>query len=749
MPPPIDTLADFFGWTDAGLGRRRVVATPGAPPVELRLMDDLLEVENPTTGRGIFVERALALEAERGPEEIGRVLERLGVLAPEEVRAATESADPSAPAVVGDDSSGVVGAAKALGLFAKSLYLSVSGRRAEGAPPEDLAARPLRELVDKDQLREALSLERREGIAVGEAVHDLALRAQKDLVLAQAGDAAAIDLDSVAPAPEAIALVPASLASSSLAVPVRLEGDALLVAVADPLDFALIDELARTTGRVVRTVGTDRNALFRALERCYAEKDLEESAPGAGPSESELREIEREEMEALGRAGASRIGKGDGKLGAADSKDGAPGAEKPGAEAAEDEEEPALEEDSAADEDERLPEEPPGGIPGDLPGERTLNLIFLQAAEERAEQVLVEPLDDAYRVRYRREGRLRDAGRLPRRLGEAVVERAMELAELDATRRGRPQTGVMPLAIAGDSLEVDVATLPAALGTSLALDIRDARFRLLSLDALALVPGDAQQLRALLALPPGLTVVAAPPGEGKSTLLYAYMREMDRSRESLLSLERSARARVEGAVQVAADDHGATAAAATRLRPDRVIFDDLLAGKGPLARRDEVRLALDFALTGARVIAAVEAPDAVSAIARLAATGVEARALLAPLRAVVAERLVKRICPRCREELEADDELAQALSLGDTPGARRLSIGIGCWECGGTGYRGRSGVFEIYVADDALRDALATLEAPRVRAKAAERGARSLPEKALLALRSGLTSVGQVERLLK
>lgn len=726
----IRTLEQFFGWTDAGLGRKRIRCRACGTPFELRLMDDLLEATCPSCGRGPFFERAREIEAQSGPDAIARILVGLGILSEEEVASAAEARDPSAPASPSDETAGLVGAARALGFFSKSLYLTVE--LGDGALREPVfRARPMRELVDEKELREAVEIERSEGTPIGEVVAAFALNAQKETLLSALGDAPGVDLDAIEPPRAAIELIPPGVAASYLAIPIALEpagpgeppsAARAVIAVRDPLDFDLVEQLKLITGRDVRTVAASEDALFRALERFYPE--------GGEPSGPR-----REELEAIEAAGAA----------AHEAEPEALPAEHIAEEGEEDEE--------AFEETVDLPDEPPGV--------RTLNLLLLQAADERAELVVIEPLDDNFRVRLRRGGRLRDAGRLPQAAGEAAIERAMVLAGMDLSRRNRAQTGTMRLTIAGETLEIEAASAPAALGPTIALAIREAAFRLLPIDALGLVPGDGRELRSLLALPRGLTVVAAPPGEGRTTLLYALLREADRRRAHVVSLERTIRARVEGATQIAVADYASVATSVDRLRPDWVFIDDLLGGAGALGRPDEVRVALDLAFGGTRVIAAIEAPDPVAALARAAATGVDACVLLSPLRALVGLRLVKRVCPRCREDFEASADLAGELGLTGigaepawpggppAPERRRLSIGIGCWECGGTGYRGRSALVEVVPVDAELRERARSLDIRSVRALAAERGVRPLPEKALLALRAGLTSVSQVEAILR
>jgi type II secretory ATPase GspE/PulE/Tfp pilus assembly ATPase PilB-like protein len=719
----IETLAEFFAWTDAGIGRKRIRCARCGAGFELRLMDDILEASCPSCGRGPFFERARALEAEHGAEEIARALVRLGILTEDEAKAAAEVRDPAAAASASDETAGFVGAARALGLFSKSLYLAVDGEASAGEP--FFRARPLRELVAPAELREAVEIERREGTPVGEVIARLALAAQKEALLAALGAAADVDLDKIAPPREALDRVPASVAASYLAIPLALEpagrepaapGQAasgeqrLAVAVRDPLDFDELDRLELAIGLDTRALRASEDALFRALERLYPERDVAAEAAGPlgaqGASEAERRAIERE---AGGAAGSE-------------------------------EETPEGDEDLF---------QGSGEVPGEPPGVRTLNLLLLQAAEERADHLILEPLDDAYRVRVRRGGRLRDAGRLPREVGEAAIERAMVLAGMDLSRRSAPQAGLMRFTLGGDTLEIEAALAPAALGSSLALAMRDGGFRLLPFDGLGLVPGDGRELRSLFSLRPGLTVIAAPRGEGRTTLLYSLLREVDRRRDYVVSLERTIRARVEGATQIALSDYASLAPALGRMRPDWLFIDDLLPSGGLLGSRDEARLALDLALGGTRVVAAVEAPDAVAALARLASTGIEASVLLSPLRALVALRLVKRVCQRCREDFEADPELAAELGLPEGSAGRRLAVGIGCWECGASGYSGRSALVEVIPVGVAMRERVRTFDVGAVRALASERGVRPIAEKALLALRAGLTSIAEIEPIVR
>jgi type IV pilus assembly protein PilB len=686
------TLGALLGWEDVGAGRRLIHCRRCTSPIELRLMDDLLEVACPGCGAQPVFEAFRDLELDAGWESAQAALLELGVVDADEAASALEAAG-GAPVVSSDDArTGLVGAARALGFFRKSLYLS-SGD-GDGA---QLRPRALEELVQDEHLAEAVELECTNGVPSGEVIAALVLAGEKEK---QYGDAEAIetvDLDGLEVAPEVVQMVPAGLAASYLVVPVRLDDERLVVAVRDPLDYELIDNLKFLVGREVRTVAAPEDALLRALERLFPDEDLRDGAlpdPDAEPGELALLDDEPAHAE------------------------------------------PSAEELTAA------------GMPHEPPGERTLNLLLLQVAEERASGMILEPLEVTWRVRLRRGGRLRDVALLERDIGEAVVKHTMVRAGLDPERCSVPQTGTIDIKLGGEGMRFHVATARSTFGPVVALTEAPQGFRSLGLDALALLPADAELLRTLRRTEPGLVLVAGPAGAGKSTLLYGLFREADRAREHIAVLERSSGARVEGVTQLEADDFSKLSPLLRVAEPDRVFCDDVLGDPGSARARDEVRMLLDLALGGARVVTAVPGDDALDAVARLAATGIDVRLLAHALRAVVGVRVVQRICARCREEFEPDDALRERLGLGGE--TRRLSVGIGCWECAGTGYSGRAALVELIPvsASRALRDAVAALD-PEALGDAAEgAGAATLRVKALRALRAGLTSVSEVRGLL-
>ncbi|GIW70913.1 MAG: hypothetical protein KatS3mg102_0455 [Planctomycetota bacterium] len=705
MAPKL-TLGSLLCWEAIGAGRRLIHCRRCGSPIELRLMDDLLEVACPGCGRQPLFEACHDFEAAAGTDAARQLLLSLGIASEDEIARALELAGGEDPEVSAEDPrSGLIGAARALGLFRKSLYLSVDETAAGGGEP--LRLRPLAELVTPEQLAEAVEVECTSGTPSGEVIASLVLAAEKEKQYALPGGVEAVELDRLTVEEEARRLVPAGLAASYLVVPVRLEGERLVVAMRDPLDYELIDNLKFVIGREIKAVAAPEDALLRALERLFPDEELREDELPDPASELPAAETELSAAE-LALLQESQLS------------------------------EPTAAELEAA------------GMPEEPAGLRTLNLLLLQAAEERAEALLLEPLELTWRARLRRGGRLRDVALLEREAGQAVLEQLLVRAGIGGGARAGsgPRAGRLELRLGGETAQYDVAIAPGAFGPVAVVRGQPEGFRATGLEALCLVPGDAALARTLLRTAPGLVVVSGPAGSGKTALLYALCREADRLREHLVMLERKTRAQLEGVAQFAAADYTALAPLIRAAQPERLYVDDLFARPEGAAEPSEVRMALELAAAGGQVVVSVPAADPLAAVARLAiAAGVEAAGIAHLVQALVTVRLVRRLCPRCRQEFEPEPELCARLGLGEE--VRRLSVGVGCWECTGSGYSGRAALIELVpVRNEALRGPLARLEAETWRRAAEQAGAVLLRTKALRALRAGLTSAAQVRALL-
>jgi type IV pilus assembly protein PilB len=381
---------------------------------------------------------------------------------------------------------------------------------------------------------------------------------------------------------------------------------------------------------------------------------------------------------------------------------------------------------------------------GQPPVVRFVNEVLEQAIREHASDIHFEPFERELRIRCRIDGALREWPAPPHSLVLAVASRLKVIANLDIAERRVPQDGRIKLTLAGRPVDIRVSTLPTQFGESVVLRVLDRENAGLSLDRVGLPPAELAALREAVRRPSGIIVVTGPTGSGKTTTLYSCLREINETGAKLLTIEDPVEYEIEGLVQVAVNPAaGLTFATALRsfLRqdPDVVMV-------GEIRDMETAQVAVQAALTGHLVLTTLHTNDAAGAVARLVDLGVEPFLVAAALEAVVAQRLVRRICPDCRCEQVADGEmLARLTPPGTSLAGMRFYAGAGCARCGGSGYRGRLGLFELLRVTDALRERIArgsgTLE---LRDCARGQGMRTLRDAGMAALVARETSPAEV-----
>ncbi|MGV3771005.1 MAG: type II secretion system ATPase GspE [Sphingobium phenoxybenzoativorans] len=334
----------------------------------------------------------------------------------------------------------------------------------------------------------------------------------------------------------------------------------------------------------------------------------------------------------------------------------------------------------------------------DAPAIRLINGIIAEAARQGVSDIHIEPYETGLVVRMRIDGVLRETLRMPPHVAPVVVSRIKVMARLDIAERRVPQDGRIGLTLGGKLLDVRVSTLPSRAGERVVLRILDKENAGISLDVLGMTGAADRIFREALAEPNGIILVTGPTGSGKTTTLYAGLRNLNDGSRNILTVEDPVEYAIEGVGQTQVNPKvGLTFAAGLRaiLRqdPDVVMV-------GEIRDRETSEIAVQASLTGHLVLSTVHTNDAVGAITRMRDMKVEPFLLASTLRAVVAQRLVRRLCQHCREPHQADKS-ASAL-LGFDPGTIVYQA-KGCSECNGTGYKGRIGVFEAIRVDDTIR----------------------------------------------
>ena len=547
-----------------------------------------------------------------------------------------------------------------------------------------------RALVKPAQLEAAREEHLASGRPIAAVLLDSRLLEKEELLRAVA---ASLDCDFLTEPPSAItpdcvASLPASLARDYGVIPLRGDPRGLDVLTVDPFNRQAVDDLTFATGRDVRLVVSDPAEVHALVRRYY------------GEDETALEDVLKE-------------------FGAA-----------------------ALPETSAHD----LSAHDLEALAGQTPVVRFVNAVLARAVRDHASDVHFEPFETEFRIRYRIDGALHEITPPPKAFALPITSRIKVLAHLNIAERRLPQDGRIKVTLAGRAVDLRVSTLPTQFGESVVLRVLDQSAVQLDLAQLGMPPEVLAGVTATLRRPNGIFVVTGPTGSGKTTTLYSGLRLINTPDSKLLTAEDPVEYELDGIMQVPVNPPvGLTFASALRsfLRQDP---DVIMVGE--VRDLDTARVAIQASLTGHLVLSTLHTNDAAGAVTRLVDMGVEPFLIASTLEAVLAQRLVRRICPSCRAHYTPPHELL--MQIGITPessDAHRFFHGRGCDACAQTGYRGRFGIFEWLPITDEIRE-LILAQAPSLalRAKAIANGMRTLRAGALAAASAGETSLEEVLR---
>jgi len=564
---------------------------------------------------------------------------------------------------------------------------------------DELRGRPLGRVlvkmgqINRMQVHEALEVQKRNGGPIGQILVDLGYTDNKTLALALAFQAGMefVDLPATDIPEEVIRLIPAQMANAYKLVPLAYDPEEshLTVALNSPNNFQATDDLRTLMGFSVTAKIADEEALEAALNKYY---DVEQESIGALINDI----ASNEQLAALENRGES------------------------------------IDLDTIQEAAESSPVK------------RLVNMVLLEAIRNRASDIHFEPFEDEFKMRYRIDGLLYEMLPPPKHIAAAVASRIKVMANLDIAERRVPQDGRIDLLVGGNPVDLRVSVLPTMNGESVVMRVLDRSNVSLDLERLGLRDDDLRVVRQLIHRPHGIVIVTGPTGSGKTTTLYAALSELNDVAVKILTSEDPVEYDIDGLIQVQINDEiGLTFARCLRhfLRQDP---DIILIGE--IRDLETAQIAVQSSLTGHLVFSTLHTNDAPSTVARILDLGLEPFLLTATLEAIVAQRLVRTICPRCKEEFTPTEDMLMELDLTpDQVKGRTFHRGAGCDFCRGTGYSGRTALFEIMILDDTIRDLIMNrASTSRIREAARKRGMRTLRESGLLAIYDGLTTIEEV-----
>ena len=498
--------------------------------------------------------------------------------------------------------------------------------------------------------------------------------------------------DLVVP-PHVLAKITEPMAQLYRVVPVNLQDDVLTIAMCDPQKLSVVDELRTFLGCEVRAVVATEKDVLKALSRYYA--------AGGESVESLIADMEQDTDLA---AAAAALEKGVLDLS--------------GAEA----------------------------LADSAPVRKLLNMVLLMAIKDHASDLHFEPFENEFKIRIRADGVLYDMVPPPRHLAFAITTRIKVMANLDIAERRVPQDGRIRLTVGGHPVDLRVSVLPTMFGESVVMRVLDRSVVMLDLGVVGMEPVTLAAFREVIRRPNGIVLVTGPTGSGKTTTLYGALNELNVVEDKLVTTEDPVEYELEGIVQIPIDAGiGNTFAQCLRsiLRqdPDKILV-------GEIRDLETAEIAVQASLTGHMVFSTLHTNDAPSAITRLRDMGVPPFLLTATLEAVLAQRLVRKICPNCREQTVPSTETLAMLDLSpDDILDKKLYRGRGCQMCNNTGFKGRTGLYELMHMNDQLRELINRgSSTEKLRDMALQTGMRSLRASGLERVLTGITSIEEVIR---
>ena len=376
-----------------------------------------------------------------------------------------------------------------------------------------------------------------------------------------------------------------------------------------------------------------------------------------------------------------------------------------------------------------------------------VNLIIVRSVKEKASDIHVEPIDEnQLKIRYRIDGILREVMSLPRKLHMAVISRIKIMSELDIAERRLPQDGRIQVTVSGRKINIRVSMIPTVNGESAVLRILDPSSILLELDLLGFSPKMLPRFKSLIKKPNGVILVTGPTGSGKSTTLYTVLNILNSNEKKIMTIEDPVEYRLKGISQIQAKPKiGLSFAAGLRsfLRQDP---DIMLVGE--IRDKETAEIAVQAALTGHVVLSTLHTNDAPSSVIRLVDMGVESFLISSSVVGILAQRLVRKICPKCKKEIEMTPEMGKIIeNYGVKSDEIKLYKGEGCPFCNGTGYKGRIAIFELMIITDNIRELISkNATTSLIREEAIKEGMQLLKEDGFVKVCQGITTIDEILR---